>query len=214
MTDDARLDDYVDSLLAEPVEAKPTPAPAPPRVEKPAPAPVKPSAPPPLPAMPVEIPAYLRAVLDAAQPAPPSSAPRPKRWLHFDVGGQLFGVELLKVQEVQRVPTIVPVRGAPTELLGIINLRGEIVHVVDLGLHLGFTAVDASTEAARVVVIEEGGKTVGLLVSKVAEVASLNDTDIERASTALRSFPCKALLGVARHGQQLVALLDGSEFLK
>lgn len=204
MTDDARLDDYVDSLLAEPVEAKPAPSP---RVEKPA------SVPQTRPAMPVEIPAYLRAVLDATQPAPPSSAPRPKRWLHFDVGGQLFGVELLKVQEVQRVPTIVPVRGAPADLLGIINLRGEIVHVVDLGRHLGFGPVDI-TEAARVIVLEESGKTVGLLVSKVAEVASLNDTDIERASTALRSFPCNALLGMARHGQQLVALLDGSEFLK
>jgi purine-binding chemotaxis protein CheW len=208
MTDDARLDDYVDSLLATPVESKPSP---PPRVEKPTPV-----APPAQshPLMPVEIPAYLRAVLDATRPAPPPTVPRPKRWLHFDVGGQSFGVELLKVQEVQRVPTIVPVRGAPPELLGIINLRGEIVHVMDLSMHLGFAPVDARTEAARVIVLEEAGKTVGLLVSKVAEVASLNDSDIERASIALRSFPCNALLGVARHGQQLVALLDGSEFLK
>jgi purine-binding chemotaxis protein CheW len=211
MTDDARLDDYVDSLLAEPCAA---PAPVVEKkielcAEKPAPAVATPA-----PLLPSEIPAYLRAVLDATQPAPPPSVPRPKRWLHFDVGGQRFGVELLKVQEVQRVPTIVPVRGAPSDLLGIINLRGVIVHVIDLGLHLGFAATDARSDAARVVVLEANGNAVGLLVSRVAEVASLRDSDIERAETALCAFPCAALLGIARHGSTLVTLLDGSDFLK
>ncbi len=225
MTDDIRLDDYVDSLLAEPVHAPvhatpvaPSPAPVPTPVPAVTPISVAAIAAPVLSAKHLEtfnqLPAHLRAVLDVAPPPPAPATVRPKRWLCFDVAGQSFAVELMKVQEVQRVPVIVPVRGAPPGILGVINLRGEILPVMDLGMHLGFPACDASGLAARVIVLEEKGKTLGLLVSTVADVATLNESDIERSESALRAFPCEALMGVARHSKTLTALLDASEFLK
>ncbi|HEX6833385.1 MAG TPA: chemotaxis protein CheW [Rudaea sp.] len=201
MNTDVRLDDYIGDLLAD---AAPAPAPAPAAMNAPAPAPSQRIAAP-APALP--------SALIVELPPPRAPVARPKRWLCFSVGGENFAIELLKVQEVQRVPPIVPVRGAASDTLGVINLRGEIVHVIDLGLRLGFGPCVAS-EASRVVVLEENGQHAGLLVSSVASVITLDDASIERPESTLRTFPCPALAGIARTGRTLVALLDGSRFLQ
>lgn len=189
------VDRYIDGLLADD-RAPPAPAFA-----------GAPSAPvPPAPSLPPA----------SASPAPPAAEPasRPKRWLCFEIAGQSYGIELLKVQEVQRVPEIVPLRGAAPELLGVTNLRGQIVHVVDLALKLGFAACDARAETARIVVLEERGEAVGLLVSAVAEIATLDQDAIERVDAGLRSLPHRGLLGIARRARAITALLDGAALLQ
>lgn len=196
MSSAVRLDDYIDGMLAEAAPAPPTFAAA----AEPAASPVA---------------ALPSALLPRSEPPRAlSAASRPKRWLCFGLGGESFAIELLKVQEVQRVPQIVPVRGAAPDVLGVINLRGEIVHVIDIGINLGLGASDASKDCARVVVIEEGGLHAGLLVSSVANVVTLDDAAIERSDSTLRAFPCPALTGFARIGGSIVALLDGARFLQ
>jgi len=155
---------------------------------------------------------------DAATTRAPA-APPSARWLCFDLAGQEFALELLKVQEVQRVPPIVPVRGAPSDVLGVINLRGEIVHVVDAGANLGLGPSDPRSEAARVVVLEDGGRRVGLLVAGVSNLMSLTYQAIERCDAVQRAFPCPALLGITRGGRRardkrgVIVLLDAASFL-
>jgi len=162
----------------------------------------------------VPISAALLPSHDPATPPARNATSRTTRWLRFELADQSYAIELLKVQEVQRVPDIVPVRGAAAELLGVINLRGQIVPVVDLARKLGFASCDASAAAARIVVLEEHGETMGLLVSAVTEVARLDENCIEHAAAALPAFPRGALIGIARHAQLLTGLLDGSAFLK
>ncbi len=226
MSSAVSLDDYIGDMLADAPPAPPVSAPAPVAVPAadaiaaPIPTPAQAPAPPPPAAAASQL--HASAALSAlaqrlmtVEP-PPVAAPasRPKRWLCFGLGGESFAIELLKVQEVQRVPSIVPVRGAAPDVLGVINLRGEIVHVIDVGVTLGLGASDARSEAARVVVLEEGGLHAGLLVSSVASVVTLDDAGIERSESTLRAFPCPALSGIARIGGSIVALLDGARFLK
>jgi purine-binding chemotaxis protein CheW len=139
---------------------------------------------------------------------------RTTRWLQFELAGQSYAIELLKVQEVQGVPDIVPVRGSASDLLGVINLHGHIVPVLDLARRLGFTACDPSAATARIIVLEEDGTTMGLLVSAVTEVARLDENCIEYAAAALPAFPNNALIGIARRTNMLLSLLDGTAFLK
>jgi purine-binding chemotaxis protein CheW len=204
MTTDQQVEAYIDGMLAdEPARADTPSAPQ-------TPPPHAPTAQLAVAAAPAHGP--------ASTPAPPVAAAvspaRPKRWLCFNAGGEHFAVELLKVQEVQRVPAIVAVRGAAPDVLGVINLRGEIVHVVDTAMRLGLGASEPASETSRVIVLEEGGRHVGLVVHGVANVVTLQESAIEHPDIALRAFPCAALIGIARHAQTLIVLLDASGFLK
>lgn len=134
-------------------------------------------------------------------------------WLRFNVGRQCFAVEVLKVQEVLRVPFILPVRGTDRAMLGVMNLRGQIVPVMDLGLRLGFEAVEAN-EASRVIVLEEHGETLGMLVASVADVSNLSDARIERLGSAAPSLVAADVVrGIARRDGVIVILLDGTRLL-
>lgn len=134
-------------------------------------------------------------------------------WLRFNVGRQLFAVEVIKVQEVLRVPFILPVRGTDRAMLGVMNLRGQIVPVMDLGLRLGFEQVE-STDSSRVIVLEERGDTLGMLVNSVSDVANLSDGRIERVGGGVPStVAAEVVRGIARREGNIIILLDGSRLL-
>ncbi len=211
--------------------AMPAPAPAPPRprVEaRPAPAvaeaaPPRPAAPATMPPPPVPTPAgnnvwaALQAqAREAHQPQHQQrrASERVSRWLRLRCGTQAYALELLKVQEVVLPVPLLGLRGTATSVLGIMNLRGQVVPVIDLGLHLGF-APTGEDSLTRIVVLEEKGEALGLRVSAVEDVASLTESQIEPPDTARICQISNTLFrGVARIGQQPMILLDASELLQ
>ena len=144
---------------------------------------------------------------------PPVPVEKFHRWLRFQMGGQSYAVELLKVQEVQRVPDILPVRGAAAHVMGVMNLRGQIIAVIDLGACIGLSR-EPLTEASRVIVLETEEETVGLLVSAVAEVMSLSERAVENPVSSIPALPKEALIGIARQGGHMSVLLDATVFLR
>jgi len=144
---------------------------------------------------------------------PPAPVEKFHRWLRFQMGGQSYAVELLKVQEVQRVPDILPVRGAAPHVMGVMNLRGQIITVIDLGACIGLGR-EPLTEASRVIVLETEEETIGLLVSAVAEVMSLSERAVENPVSSIPALPKEALIGIARHGGHMSVLLDATVFLR
>ncbi|MEE7560512.1 chemotaxis protein CheW, partial [Xanthomonas sp. Kuri4-2] len=145
----------------------------------------------------------------AARRAPDRST----RWLRLRCGQQTYALELLKVQEVVLPVPLLPLRGTPPSMLGIMNLRGQVVPVLDLGLHLGASAVGSDMQT-RVVVLEENGETMGLRVSAVEDVTSLTDQQIEPPDNArLCRISNHLFRGVARLAQQPMILLDASQLL-
>jgi purine-binding chemotaxis protein CheW len=138
---------------------------------------------------------------------------RTSRWLRLRCGAQAYALELLKVQEVVLPVPLLPLRGTAPEMLGIMNLRGQVVPVMDLGIHLGSSAVinDANT---RIVVLEENGETMGLRVSAVEDVANLTDSQIEPPDTArICQISNDLFRGVARVTAQPMILLDATQLL-
>jgi purine-binding chemotaxis protein CheW len=138
---------------------------------------------------------------------------RTSRWLRLRCGAQAYALELLKVQEVVLPVPLLPLRGTAAAMLGIMNLRGQVVPVMDLGIHLGAGPAqdDANT---RIVVLEEDGETMGLRVSAVEDVANLTDSQIEPPDTArICQISNDLFRGVARVTAQPMILLDATQLL-
>jgi purine-binding chemotaxis protein CheW len=224
-SDRAIVDDYVEALLApvEAIHAEPQDHAMPTR-----PAIDIPAVPPPV-AMPIPpreaAPAVARtrepvatavarianAIADATVPEPPSAAAKPARWLRVSVEGDRYAVELLRVQEVVRMAPIVAMRGAAPAVLGVMNLRGRIVPVYDLGVWLGAGDVQPS-ERARIVVVERDDELLGVLVTSVDDVVTLADDGIEPPyeTAQKRRAADRAIRGVARPGGLPTVLLDAN----
>src|SRR5690606_27788516 len=140
----------------------------------------------------------------APPPVEPALAPERRRraddritsWRRFSLARQHFAVEVLKVQEVLRVALILPVRGAAEAMLGVMNLRGQIVPVMDLAIKLGFSPTEAN-EASRVIVLEENGETLGLLVAAVADVVNLSEGKMERISGTPSLVAAEVVRGIS-----------------
>ncbi|MCK7595127.1 chemotaxis protein CheW [Pseudomarimonas salicorniae] len=166
----------------------------------------------------------IEALLPPSEPAPAHgepSAPSERRrraedkvaaWLRFNLARQSFAVEVLKVQEVLRVPLILPVRGTDEATLGVMNLRGQIVPVMDLAVRLGFPPTEPN-EASRVIVLEEKGETLGLLVASVADVVNLSEGRMERISGTPSLLAAEVVRGVSRREGLIIIMLDASRLL-
>ena len=138
---------------------------------------------------------------------------RASRWLRLRCGQQPYALELLKVQEVVLPAPLLSLRGAPPHMLGIMNLRGQVVAVMDLGLYLGGEPC-LIDQATRIVVLESEGQSLGLRVSAVDDVANLSESQIEPPDTArLCRFSNHLFRGVARLSGAPMILLDANALL-
>jgi purine-binding chemotaxis protein CheW len=95
----------------------------------------------------------------------------------FYVGDLFVGIELEKVQEVNRRTELVPAPGAPAQVRGVVNLRGEVVTVLDLRWILGLPTI-AVNPKSRNVVTQADGELIGLLVDRVADIVSISNAEI------------------------------------
>ena len=102
------------------------------------------------------------------------------QWVTFFLDNEKYGIEVMQVQEVLRMTEIAPVPGAPDYVLGIINLRGNVVTVIDSRKRFGLVPQEPD-DATRIVIIESQNQVIGILVDSVAEVADLRGSDIEVA---------------------------------
>ncbi len=94
------------------------------------------------------------------------------QWVTFQLESETYGVNVMQVQEVLRVTEIAPVPGAPSYVLGIINLRGNVVTVLDTRARFGLPQQDIN-DSSRILIIESTGQVVGILVDKISEVVYL-----------------------------------------
>lgn len=194
---------------------------APPAPPAPAPAPIRAPAPMPQASRPVPPPSTNAAWNELQAQARIASSPhhnrraaeRTTRWLRLRCGAQPYALELLKVQEVVLPVPLLPLRGTPPATLGIMNLRGQVVPVIDLGIRLGGVPVEDDA-LTRIVVLEEEGEALGLKVSAVEDVANLTDSQIEPPDTArICQISNDLFRGVARLGPRPMILLDASVLL-
>jgi purine-binding chemotaxis protein CheW len=134
------------------------------------------------------------------------------QWVTFSLGEETYGINVMQVQEVLKMTEIAPVPGAPDYVIGIINLRGNVVTVVDTRSRFGLPPQDP-TDSTRIVIIEANGQVVGILVDGVAEVVELNADDIETAPAVGNDETARYIQGVHSREDRLIILVDLDKFL-
>ncbi len=134
------------------------------------------------------------------------------QWVTFRLENEKYGINVMRVQEVLRMTEIAPVPGAPEYVLGIINLRGNVVTVIDTRKRFGLTETE-SDDATRIVIIEAENQVIGILVDSVAEVAELRTTEIETAPNVGNDESSKYIQGVSNQQEELLILVDVNKLL-
>jgi purine-binding chemotaxis protein CheW len=130
----------------------------------------------------------------------------------FRLADETYAVNVMQVQEVLRLSEIAPVPGAPNYVLGIINLRGNVVTVIDARLRLGLAPKEPD-DSTRIVIIEANGQVVGVLVDSVAEVIDLSSDEIEPAPNVGNDESSKYIQGVASREGDLTIVIDVNRLL-
>lgn len=134
------------------------------------------------------------------------------KYLTFDLAEEEYGVEILRVREIIGMMAITPVPKTPEYVLGVINLRGKVIPVVDLRLKFGLPYKEPD-ERTCVIVVEmasDGGGTVqmGIVVDRVNEVVDVKAADIEPTPSFGVSLDTAFILGMAKVGEKVKILLD------
>ncbi len=131
----------------------------------------------------------------------------------FYVGNGLCGMNILKVQEINKLMQMTKVPQAPDYVLGILNLRGQIVTIIDLGKKLGLGETDTTKDPRNIIVNSAGGH-LGLLVSKISDVVSADMSKLEQAPANMSGIQGEYFTGVYKTKQNLIGILDIDRVLR
>ena len=130
----------------------------------------------------------------------------------FELADEYYGVEIAAVEGIIKMQTITAVPHAPDFVEGVTNLRGSVLPVLDLRKRFGMTKTD-NTKETRIVVVELGGNSVGMVVDGVSEVLRVPENAIEPPSPLVTSADSAFITGIAKVDERLVILLDLSKVL-
>lgn len=134
------------------------------------------------------------------------------QYVTFRLDDETYGIGVMQIQEVLRYTEIAPVPGAPDYVLGIINLRGNVVTVIDTRRRFGLADAEV-TDASRIVVMESANQVMGVLVDSVAEVVYLKASEIETAPNVGNEESAKFIQGVCNKNGELIILVEFDKML-
>ncbi|AEH32687.1 chemotaxis protein CheW [Vibrio anguillarum] len=134
------------------------------------------------------------------------------QWVTFQLEEETYGINVMQVREVLRYTEIAPVPGAPDYVLGIINLRGNVVTVIDTRSRFGLMQGEI-TDNTRIIVIESERQVIGILVDSVAEVVYLRSSEIDTTPSVGTDESAKFIQGVSNRDGKLLILVDLNKLL-
>lgn len=134
------------------------------------------------------------------------------RWVTFTLENEVYGIDVMQIREVLRSPEISPVPGAPNYVIGIINLRGNVVAIIDTRSRFGLIPREPD-DASRIVILEAGDYVVGFMVDSVREVVELRSSTIEPAPDTGNRDSAKYISGLYNRDKGLLILIDANKLL-
>lgn len=125
----------------------------------------------------------------------------------FTLGNEEFGIDILKVQEINRFVSVTRVPNAPTFIEGVINLRGKVIPIIDLRKRFGLTATDRGANT-RIIVVEVSQKVVGFIVDSVREVLRIPKGVVDPPPPIVAGISADYIDGVGKMSGRLLVLLN------
>lgn len=140
--------------------------------------------------------------------APSSASDMPgKEYLAFTLGAEEYGIDILAVQEIRGYDPVTRIAGAPPFIKGVINLRGEIVPVVDMRIKLGLERVQYDNFTV-VIVLNIAGRVVGMVVDGVSDVLTLRPDEIRQSPELGSAVDTRHIVGLGTIDGRMLILLD------
>jgi purine-binding chemotaxis protein CheW len=128
-------------------------------------------------------------------------------YLTFILGGEEYGIEILKVQEIRSYEAVTKIANTPDFIKGVINLRGSIVPIVDLRMRFNLHLVEYN-EFTIVIILSFNKRTIGIVVDGVSDVLDLNQSQISPVPELVSNIDTKYLKGLGSVDDRMLILVD------
>ena len=125
----------------------------------------------------------------------------------FKIEEEEYGIEILKVQEILRLPKITTLPKTADFIQGVFDLRGKVIPVVDLSKRFGIET-SSNRENKRAIVVSIKGKVIGLAIDSVSNVIKVDTNDIEPPPPVVKGISGRYIVGVAKIGDDFIVILD------
>lgn len=125
----------------------------------------------------------------------------------FGVAGEEYAVDILSVQEINRMMEVTRVPQSPPEVEGVINLRGRIIPVIDIRMRFGMEKGERD-QHSRIIVVEVGGRVLGFIVDRVNEVMRIRRSIVDTPPPMAGAAGADFIAGVGKLDDRLLLLLD------
>jgi len=134
------------------------------------------------------------------------------QFLTFTLGDELYGIDIIQVKEIKGYTAVTKIPNMPSHIVGVLNLRGAIVPIVELRTAFGMPTVDCTAFTVIILVVVRG-RILGLVVDAVSDVVSISQKDIEASPDFGTRVNVGFLSGIGKSGDKLVALLNIDQLL-
>jgi purine-binding chemotaxis protein CheW len=135
-----------------------------------------------------------------------------KQWVCFKLGDEEFGVDILKVREIVRIQSITHVPQTPTSMAGVINLRGNVIPVIDLPKKLGISD-SKQDDKTRIIVFAVNDKLIGMIVDAVERVLRIRENQVESPPDIGAGLIQEYIMGMGKVEEDLIILLNIDKIL-
>ncbi|OVE82630.1 hypothetical protein BVY03_00535 [bacterium K02(2017)] len=127
--------------------------------------------------------------------------------LIFDLASERYGIPLSIVKEVISLSEIAPIPHVPKYLIGLINLRGSIITIIDLRMKLGLTSNEYIPKKTSIIITDIDNLTIGFVVDEVADVVKIKSKQVDNQISVQSKTSREYISGVAKMGDKKLALL-------
>jgi purine-binding chemotaxis protein CheW len=128
-----------------------------------------------------------------------------RKFTVFKIGDELFGIGIERVVEILKLQKIVTIPGLPEFLSGVMNVRGNVVPVMDLRQRF---SMKPSGNKERIIMVRYGKEKIGFLVDDVKEILPLSEEEITTPPSIFKGFRTEYLTGLGKQGERIIVLLN------
>lgn len=135
-----------------------------------------------------------------------------EQYVIFKLGEEYYGVDIYNVKTIEKVSQFTRVPNSPNYIKGVINLRGEVVAVMDIRKRLGLDSIEIDNDT-RIIIVNDEDMVLGLMVDSSSEVIQLNNNEIDNPPSIGDSISSEYINGIGKKDGRIIILLNLSKIL-